>query len=51
MKEQKRKEAANAAAQKGKMTYCTPRSPVLKTSMRFRPKQANISLTQLADSF
>ena len=39
----------NAAAQKGKMTYCTPRSPVLKTSMRFRPKQANISFTQLVD--
>ena len=27
-------------------TYCTPRSPVLKTSIRFSPKQANISTLQ-----
>jgi hypothetical protein len=26
-----------------KETHCTPRSPVEKTSMRLRPKQANIS--------
>jgi hypothetical protein len=28
-------------------THCTPKSPVLKTSIRFRPKQANISTLHL----
>lgn len=28
-------------------TYCTPKSPVLNTSMRFNPKHANISTLHL----
>lgn len=33
-------------AQGQEHTYCTPKSPVEKTSIRFRPKQANISTLQ-----